>query len=426
MPKEEFEMRPASDVPPQVAARVEAKVFAALDTEPQRRSRRWMGAAAAAAAAVVGLGVVGAAVLANDPLGSSQAADRGSVSGDPGPARAVSPPQLDPAKAQAELDRCRRAVGDDSRFPARDQWHPLFQVDGPAATVTAARVDGQPVFCETSKATVTVSVPGAAPAYVAGSRTGSLLMTPNGTIAGVLDPTWRAPQVKVTGPEKDSISGPVQSQDDLFVFLSVIPTRQDTTVTVVNGANPERALPRPTSDPVTVSTTGMPEADRSSPRSRLLGQCIDDAQSGVVDAPSWGPGAMVEAGEERLIMARNQFGVSACFQQEHRTTFLPYTGRLPSPGESGQPKLLSVAPAVDDRPLLAGTVPAPAARIELTLADDTVVTGDVANSTFAVLLPASSATPVATSGPTVKDMDKISCHLLGVDGQTLYDGPLMG
>lgn len=416
---DEFGIPPMRDVPPAVAYRVEQRVFEDLPGGARRTTIRWIGAAAVAAVIVVAsISAVdlagGSGTAGTNAAGQSEQADGGAQT-------------LDIAKATSDLDRCQQAVRADNRFPARSLWQPIFQVDGSGSTVTAARVSGKPVFCEITPATITISVPGAVPGYAAGSRTGTLLVTSAGTIAGVLDPAWQSARISVTSPDEDSYSGPVSNRDGLFVFVSPLHAA-GAGITVVNagssGAVPQ-PLPPPSSSAITVDDSGMPAGDRSSPRGEALGDCLDHAESNVVDGDTWNAGAMVQVGGERLIMAVNPSGIGACLQQTGRTQFMTHVAGLPS-AASSRPTLADVAPALADQPLLAGTVPRAATRMELLLDGGTTVAADVANGTFTALLPHSAESQPATGGPVVKDLAAITCHIFDATGRALYAGPLVG
>jgi hypothetical protein len=415
-----FDMPPMRDVPPAVAHRVENRVFEDLPGGTRRTTTRWIGAAAAAAAIVV------ASISAVHLAGGSSTANTNAAGQSE---QAGSGPQtltLDTAKAASSLDRCQQAVRGDDRFPARSLWQPVFQVNGSGTTVTAARVSGKPVFCEVTPATVTISVPGAVPSYAAGSRTGALLVTSAGTVAGVLDPSWQSARISITSPDKDSYGGPVLNRDGLFVFISPLHAA-GAGITVVNagssGAVPQ-PLPTPSSSAITVNDSGMPAGDRSSPQGKTLGYCLDHAESSVVDGDTWNAGAVVQTGGERLIMAVNPSGVAACLQEEGRTQFMAHVAGLPS--ATSRPTLADVAPALADQPLLAGTLPDTANRMDLVLADGTTVEADVAKGTFAVLLPHSAESQPTMGGAVVKNLAAITCHIFDASGRTLYAGALVG
>lgn len=416
---DEFEMPPMRDVPATVARRVEQRVFDNLPGDGRRTTTRWIGVAAAAAAIVV------ASISAADLAGGSGAANTNAAGRSEQAGGGEQTLTLDVAKAGSDLDRCQQAVRGDNRFPARSLWRPVFQVNGSGITVTAARVSGKPVFCEITPAAITISVPGAVPSYAAGSRTGALLVTSAGTVAGVLDPAWRSARISITSPDKDKYGGPVLNRDGLFVFVSPLHAA-GSAITVVDagssGAVPQ-PLPPPSSSTITVDDSGMPAGDRSSPRGKALGDCLDHAESSVVDGDTWNAGAMVQTGNERLIMAVNPRGIGACLRQQGRTQFMTDVAVLPSV-TSSRPMLADVAPVLADQPLLAGTVPDTASRMELVLDGGTEVEADVANGTFAVLLPHSAENRPAAGGEVVRNLAAITCHVFDATGRTLYAGPL--
>ncbi|MET0135278.1 MAG: hypothetical protein ABW215_16995 [Kibdelosporangium sp.] len=388
----DFDVPPTIDVPADARDRIEARVLPHLaDEQPSSRSRLWL-----AAAAVAALLAGGAVVLAAQPESRPE----------PDPERT-----LDIAKAATELDRCWAAAqqsGDSARFPDRAEWQPVLSVTGHKSTVTAVKTNGRPIFCETTKTRVTLSDPGAEPAYAPDTRTGAALVTDVGTIAGVADPSWPQVFVQVTAANKDGYAGPAQQKDGLFVFMSVM-SPLGGSITVSRGQDDSR-IPIPQPQPaVSVADPRYPPGDRASERGILLGQCLAKDPS-VIDAASWSPGAMVAASGERLIMATNPAGTSACFQQAERTQFMAYLAPVTLPAK---PTLLPVTPSVGGRPVVTGLLPAGTARLQLTFAGGGTVDADVLGGTFAALLPPEAGAPAT-----------ISCKAFGREGQLLYTGPL--
>nr|CTQ92246.1 hypothetical protein [Kibdelosporangium sp. MJ126-NF4] len=389
------------DVPADVRHRVHDRVFGDIGATPRNRPGLWVGAASAAAVVVA----VGAVAVLSPSTDDS----------------ATLP--IDAGKAASPLDLCWQAVvreGKQSQYPPRAEWRLAKQVDGQNSTVIALRAAGKPLFCETTSATVRVTDPEAVPAYAPGTKTGSLLVTPAGAVAGVVDPSWQTVDVAVTG-DSSGHGGPAEQQDGLFVFQSGTST-DGTKITVRPGENGAKvSLPQPSKAALKSVNPGFPPGDRSSDRGMRLGACIDRARphSAIVDEETWQPGATVAAGNERVVMASNPTGVSACFQQQEFTEFLPYILRFPEgPGAS---KLAAgrVAPTVGGQPVIAGSVPPGATAVEIKLGDGTTVNAEVVNATFTVLLPASAA----GERESIKDPDKITCTVLGADNQVLYSGP---
>jgi hypothetical protein len=380
MNRDDFEVPAMMDVPPDAYQRIEARVLA--DQARDSRSKLWL--AAAAAIVLVAGGVAMVTTQSSEPAP---------------PAGQMLPGSPDP------LDRCWEALQRTSRddvVPDRALWQPVATASEPMSTVTAIKAGDKRFFCETTKSHVTVSDPDATPGYVSGAKTGSLLLTDN-AVAGFVDPSWPEVVVEVTAKNKAGYSGNAKVKDGMFVFVSVLTA--DGTVTVGPGGHGQMvALPEPP-PPLAWSDLGLPRGDRTSERGKLLGQCITEAGESV-DSKSWGPGAMVEAGGERLIMATNPLGAGACFQQRDNAQFMPDMTTLPK----NAPTVLGIAPTVGGKRLVAGVVPAAAVRTQLTLGDNTVVDADTANSTFAALVPA--------------DTDVTSCKVFGPDNQVIYTGPL--
>jgi hypothetical protein len=387
-----FNVPPVADVPAEARDRIEARVLPYLtDEQHGSRSKLWL-----ASAAVVTLLAGGAVVLATQPESRPE----------PGPG-----PILDIAKATSELDRCWEAArqsGDADRFPDRAEWQPVLSVTGHKSTVTAVKAKGRPVFCETTKTRVTLSDPRAEPAFVPGTKTGAVLVTEVGTIAGVVDPSWSQTFVDATAKNKDGYNGPAQQKDGLFVFMSVV-SPLNGSITVRPGADdPPMSLPQP-HPPINVVDSLYPPGDRTSERGKLLGECMA-GDAGAIDAQSWSPGAMVEANGERMIMATNPAGTSACLQQSERTQFMSY---LAPAGPSAKPTPLPIAPSVGGRPLIAGLLPVGTTRLQLTFAGGTTTDAEVLGRTFAALLPPGAGAP-----------GTITCKAFGHEGQMLYTGPL--
>ncbi|WP_104478885.1 hypothetical protein V5P93_004493 [Actinokineospora auranticolor] len=66
---------------------------------------------------------------------------------------------------------------------------------------------------------------------------------------------------------------------------------------------------------------------------------------------------------------------------------------------------------MDGRPLIAGTTSREKARMEIELPDGAVLPADVANGTFAVLLP-----------PEATDSSRVVCRAYAADGSLVYQG----
>jgi hypothetical protein len=125
-------------------------------------------------------------------------------------------PGLDPAELSHALDRC---AADAPALPARELWQPVFGVRMVGTTAVAAVVEGKPLICQTTEHGVTVTDPDATPSYVGDTRTGVLLNSPDGVLAGVVDPTWGTVGVNL----RDGATGlsiPADTRPGFFILVS--------------------------------------------------------------------------------------------------------------------------------------------------------------------------------------------------------------
>jgi hypothetical protein len=363
------------------------------------RSRVWLPATAAGIALLVS-GIV--ALTHHGP---------GLQRNDPNPT--VVELAVDSTQVTAEVDRCWDAaqrLAKEARFPDRSEWRPVLSITaGGLSSVTAIQTNSRPLFCETTNSSVTLSNPSADPAYAPDTKTAAMLTTVNGTVAGVADPSWPDMRVAVTSKYRGDVTGTAIRQAGLFIFQSFTSTVDGNVRASAEAGAPELVLPKPAAPFGTVDP-GYPPGDRSSSHGVQLGRCVEEAKSVGPDAETWNPGAVVEANGQRLIMAANPGGVSACLQRGQQAELMPYISRTTL---VTAPQLLSVVPTVGGRALLAGLIPPGVARMQLTFADHTTMTADVAESTFAVLMP-----------PDVSAPKNLTCTLLGASGQILYTGPV--
>jgi hypothetical protein len=318
------------------------------------------------------------------------------------------------SKVTAEVDRCWEAaqrLAKEARFPDRSEWRPVLSIAaGGLSSVTAIQTNSRPLFCETTNSSVTLSNPSADPVYAPGTKTAAMLATVNGTVAGVADPSWPDMRVSVTSKFRgEDVTGTALRQDGLFIFQSFTSAVDGNVRASAETGAPELVLPKP-AQPFGTVDPGYPPGDRSSTQGAQLGRCVEEAKSLGPDADTWNPGAVVEANGQRLIMAANPGGVSACLQRGQQAELMPYISRTTL---VTAPQLLSVVASVGGRALLAGLIPPGVARMQLTFADHTTMTADVAESTFAVLMP-----------PDVSAPKNFTCTLLGTSGQILYTGPV--
>src|SRR3954469_16147033 len=173
-------------MPPEVRDRLRRRLWRDLDRPAKFRVGRVRAPlAAAAAAAGVAVLAAGAVIIAH---AAPTAHEAGPVMPPPTSAATVSPTS-DTSRADTELDRCVNAVKASPQhdaYPDRPEWSVSFTTEMSGVDVTAARVDGRPVFCESTLTSVSVSNPAIDPVYASGSSTGVLFASSNGTVAGVL------------------------------------------------------------------------------------------------------------------------------------------------------------------------------------------------------------------------------------------------
>jgi hypothetical protein len=400
----ELRMPPRRPLPPEVRSRIRTRVLTGLD-QPHRRflnSRAPFAVAAGVAVLAAGAMIVGQSVHggAGDP-GKRQTPPTGSATARP----------LDLRVANAELDRCWAAIqadGKADRYPDRSRWRAVTADGDLWVRVTAAFADGKPIFCQTSLTTVRVSEPTATPAFVAGSKTAALLMTPEGIIAGIRDESWPG-----VGTFVGDDGGNAGSQADLLpygLFVASARTRiTDTTKAEVDrwandrdrAEHPERfTLPRP-AVPVSRVDRPAPPADRTSDRGQWLKQCLDRSEGPVVDADMWEPGAWATAGDARYMVLRAGQSFAYCFTDKipSKPDGVPDTPRWGFGtmnmgrndfGKDRPEVLAGMTQLGSPTTFLLGALPSSVNSLDVVRGDRPPVKSDVWNSTFAVVLPVSS------------------------------------
>jgi hypothetical protein len=194
-----FTPPPRRELPPEVRDRLRRRLWRDLDVpgKPQFDRARTSIAAAVGIMVITACAVIFAQTV---PAATHEATPAGY------PAPAVGQ-MADADQASAELDRCYQAASSTGHeVPDRPQWSASFIKETAGISITAARVGGKPLFCESTLTSVTVSDPYAEPAYATGSATGALFATANGTIAGVVDPTWQRFEIRATNGSSLAIS----------------------------------------------------------------------------------------------------------------------------------------------------------------------------------------------------------------------------
>jgi hypothetical protein len=413
---------PRRALPDDVRDRLRASVREGI-AKPRRKNHVWY--AAAAAVVVLAAGAVVATQVFRQP------ADVGPRPGPVGPGPvAANHLTLDRGLAVSLLDRCWAAVetaGKTGLVSPRAEWVPLFTVEEEGDAVVAATAAGKPMFCETTETTVTLSDPGATPAYAAGTRSGLLLHSATGLAAGVVDPAW--PKASLATSTLRSSSGsdlefsPVSRQ-----FVALTRTAPDRTrlALIDGGEGPPRKVDLPPAPAPLLSVTDRPDAaDRTSPAGRALGDCLTDAEEVVPDAAAYRPGPLLEEGGYQVVMGRRGDRVIVCtrepdYQRPGRTQARAYpdlVGNRQAPARTLRVNTLGgtesgAAPGTARMPLPV-VLPASAtsAGIEFGNGDgaDTPVTDGMALG----WVPRSIAvTPDA----------KVRVRAFGADGEVVYDG----
>lgn len=281
-------------LPDDVRDRLRTSVHEGI-AKPHRKTHVWY--AAAAAVLVLAAGAVVVTRQVRPPADTAPA-----VTGGGGLT-------LDAELATASLDRCWaavRAAGKTDRVPPRAEWVPLFTAEQEGDAVVAATAAGKPLFCETTGTTVTLSDPGATPAYAPGTRTGLLLRSATGLAAGVVDPALpRADFIVKTGG--GSVSSwrlrfsPVSRQ--FVAFTGALPAKSEVAV------GDRRANALPDAPAPLLAVTDRPEpADRTSAAGRALGECLTDADVVIPDAAAYRPGPLLKEGGYQVVMGAGVTG----------------------------------------------------------------------------------------------------------------------
>ena len=297
------ELPPRRTLPDDVRDRLRAEVRQGL-AKPRQKPHVWY--AAAAAVLVLAAGAVVVTRQLRQPAEAPPAVTGGLT--------------LDARLATSALDRCWaavRAAGKTDRVPPRADWVPLFTEEAAGDAVVAATAAGKPMFCETTGTTVTLSDPGATPAYAPGTRSGLLLHSATGLAAGVVDPAW--PKASLAASTLRSSSGndlefsPVSHQ---FVALTRAAPDRTRLALIDGGSGPPRKVDLPPAPAPLLSVTDRPDAaDRTSPAGRALGDCLADAEEVVPDAAAYRPGPLVAEDGYQVVMGRRGDRVIVCTRE---------------------------------------------------------------------------------------------------------------
>ena len=325
---------PRRAMPDDVRDRLRAEVRAGVG-KPRRTRQVWYVAAAAVVVLAAGA-VVATQVIRQQPVAGPPPA--------PDPGNRLT---LDAKVATTALDRCWaavRAAGKTDRVPPREEWVPLFTEVFGADTAVAATAAGKPMFCETTDTTVTLSDPGATPAYVPGTRTGLLLQSATGMVGGVLDPAASGAFLDSRTASGDTMTQAISVSPVTHQFIGE--TRSDPARTTLTVGKPMAGDSKtlPAAPPALLSVVDRPvTADRTSPAGRALGECLAAAEMEVIpDAAAYAPGPVLEADGYRVVLGRHDERVVVCATQPDRkrpgttksNSYFDFTGPQPSPART--------------------------------------------------------------------------------------------
>jgi hypothetical protein len=439
-------------LPPDVRDRMRATVLGGIRTPRHTTTHRARPPLAVAAG--VAVLALGATIITQSLAGphTSRATHESTAPG--------TPPSMNLAAANADMDRCWTAVeraSKDGGVPARSTWQPVFAVpESGGLTVTAVRAGGKPLICETTRTTVTVSNPNASPAYAPGTRTGVLLNSADGVVAGVTDPDWAAMQFVAT--DKSNSMANVGSgfyQDGMFVDVGGFAPGGRYTVRQADSGQPATAtssaqdsasvespmpLPQegypeltlPAAPAALVATVDRPDppTDRTSTAGQFLGECIAKSGQAVLDPDSWQPLALAGAAPKIVVLARSGNRMATCVSGEagrfepnnfNEVTFGYDFMPAPSPLAANEPIEYSAGTSFQNEPDHASQ----------TLIFAGVVRPDV--TTLTIVEPGGAQRSVAVvngiftaefADVNWQDIVKFVAVAQDVNGRQLYSGPI--
>jgi hypothetical protein len=377
----QLDLPPRRPLPPRTRDRIRHAVTTGTEgngAAPRRARTRHSGGAVAAAAAVL---AAGGLVLVQ----SVKSAPDDDIRGGSVPESATTGPYLAMNAMASTLDRCAAAAPD---LPSRDRWHAVLGVEELGVTVVAARVNDKPLICQTTDTTVTVTDPDAAPTYAPGTRTGVLLNSPQGVIAGVTDPAWG--EVGIYADDGYlRVSAGARVGGEFFVLLSdPAPDRYQVRVyeLVDDNNDPpgwESAIPVGTPAAPAIEKVDRPNTPMAHDQ-ELLDECLASSQAG-------GSGWEVAAGvpfrhDGRLLLARRGLELGLCEYEPRMARSFSWQSTYPTDNSLTRlkPCVVSLTLPNFEGPVMAGVLSPQAASVVLHFPDDDSVLVPVVNSTFLV------------------------------------------
>ncbi|HJP78496.1 MAG TPA: hypothetical protein VJ914_29745 [Pseudonocardiaceae bacterium] len=302
-----LDLPPERELPERVRAGARARLLAGMREHPDRTSGVMMPLAVSAAVIVLAAIAVGVTALSGVNADMSTASQRL----DTDPYRQLPPEDTTAAYhvrfGNAATDRTGRCLAEAHRDPAGrpapEQWQPLLSATNHDDQVIAYHTQAGVVFCELTATTVALSQP-AAPAT---STARPAFITAFGTVAGTIDPGYRAAwfNQRLVGQPLETSEAVVVS-DGVFLLPDAIPVPRNglelavaptlsyadaRKFTVVQDQLPAVVQPR------TDAAGQLPPADQTSDAGRRMNACFHGPNSIPVVAPqAWIPGAYWKLG----------------------------------------------------------------------------------------------------------------------------------
>ena len=324
--------------------------------------------------------------------------------------------------AQQDMDRCWAAIqatGHTAAYPDISTWVAQFQsadttpdAQGTGRTVTAVRADGEPVFCETTPTSVSVSDPSLPSTLPDGTLAIALLGSDDGVLAGVTSTTTGLSAAITTGAhtiDATAFSGNGLG-DGMFVAHGYVHGFEHSTVAVSSFGQLDGGQPVQTPSPLVFLVDRPQPADRRSPAGRALQSCLDavTAQVGpVLDQASWRPGAVVDNGSDtHLVITANADEVSVCLTAPYYADGFWYAGSS-TPENAAVPLDVVYRDVLASPEVIAGLAAPNVGRVEFSTPSGTTE-ATLVGSTF---------------GASVPDLNDATVTVFDRCGNQIYSGP---
>jgi hypothetical protein len=248
--------------------------------------------------------------------------------------------------------------------------------------IVTARVEGEPVACQTTPSSIYVSHPTSMPErnpvpYL-------LLYSTDGVIVGVADPAWGRVGVLISGEGGDE-SVVAATKDGFFVVNVPIPDKEPE-IQVYDASDSD--TPPADTVPVGGPPTGVGMIDRpnavTESDKQLLSSCLAATPS---LAGNWAPGAAITRDDDRFLLARDGNRIAVCVRYGKPVDGREYTltdlGTHTSQGFAPCP----IAGVKPDGTLMAAVVAPEASNVEFDYGPNEVFHGPVTNGTYLAPAP---------------------------------------